>query len=200
MAPPNKALKLTKGGPLVGGRFAPSSFGHPSQLNARVGGQDRVRAKMISSINGEWIGEYGYDDIERPVVPFTLLLRNRWLWWFVGTVQDGVGGMPDQGTVSGLHRGRHVTFKKRMPRCMVLHEERVVFLDEYVASAYGTSVDRNTPHPTLRYEGVLAKDGNSITGIWHADRIFMPMPGAGRAIAVGGGSGPWRARRRGAQG
>lgn len=146
-------------------------------------------------VSGVWTGEYEY---ERSTVgrrfTFTLRLRQKLFGRVSGLVVDGPGGMPEEGLVVGRARGRRLTFWKHLPVARVLSEDGTRTLAEH-AAGLGYEVDEATPHPPIRYDGVISDDGSRITGTWEVAEHVVPVSNAAKAIKSKGFRGTWCARR-----
>src|SRR5689334_12046798 len=93
----------------------------------------RTCCMVTAGLEGTWRGEYRYSPARKlSPVSFELVLESRAAGIFAGTVQDGPGGMPDLGAISGRVFGPVVLFHKRMPRLMVAHEGAVLTYQEYL--------------------------------------------------------------------
>ena len=150
---------------------------------------------MGREVTGEWIGAYSYDPpIVRPSVSFRLRLTQSWLGRFSGVVLDGEGGMPEEGRVGGWLRGNRLSFKKQMPVFRVFDGGQTLPLSEY-AAAKGWTVEPDTPHPPIRYEGVLSDDLQVVEGRWRTEACAVRLVGQLAALPFPACAGIWKAER-----
>jgi hypothetical protein len=127
-------------------------------------------------------------------VTFTLELTQHWFGWITGVVNDGPGGMPEQGRVRGRCRRQRLSFRKRMPVARIVDQKATRPLSEYVAEQ-GHEVPPNTPHPVILYEGRVSEDGTSLSGRWHVNEHLLPLADGRHGLPLPGYSGTWTATR-----
>ena len=150
---------------------------------------------MPRSVTGEWAGVYSYDPpVVRPPVSFRMHLRQSWLGRFSGSVVDGEGGMPGEGSVTGRLRRNELSFKKQMPVFFVFDGGQTVPLSEYAAGK-GWTVDPDTPHLPIKYEGTISADERAIEGRWVAEAGALRLVGELRAVYFPSFAGTWKAER-----
>jgi hypothetical protein len=146
-------------------------------------------------VGGVWTGEYRLERGEvSTLVTFTLHLTQGLYGRVHGTVQDGPGGMPEEGRITGWCWGRSVRLRKLMPVARLGSPEGGTM----EMSAYFETVGRKAQgphaHPPIRYRGRLSDDGASMSGTWHLSMLVVPLQD-GYTARIAGEDGTWSARR-----
>jgi hypothetical protein len=110
-------------------------------------------------------------------------------------VNDGPGGMPEEGRIIGRCRRRRLDFLKLMPVARIGSPDGPQEVTAFLAAA-GHEVDRAVEHPQLVYQGRLALDGRTVAGTWRLDDYVIPLKG-GQTAYMPGDRGFWSATRAG---
>jgi len=153
------------------------------------------------AISGSWRGFYFYDSASLPSnfqVPFELhLQRTPWAWLtggFVGTVQDGLGGLPEQGRIKGALRASSIRFKKFVPVGYLVDQKgNLISMREHICKQGHQLNQEITPSP-LFYKGVF-HDPAHASGSW---KIFAANVRVGNLgyIRMPSCSGKWTLERK----
>ena len=81
-----------------------------------------------------------------------------------------------------------------LQRCVDALHGQTLPLSEY-AAAKGWTVEPDTPHPPIRYEGIVADDLQTVEGHWRAEGCAVRLVGQLAALPFPAFAGTWKAER-----
>ncbi len=153
-------------------------------------------------ISGTWTGEYAFDEIPEAkavaghVVTFSVTLKQGWLGFITGTIQDDARtGFPEPGVIKGRIKKDSFGFRKIMPKFRMIHESNRITLEQW-SDRHKLVINTSQPHPPILHMGKISADGNSIEGRWRIPAITIDVPGSYQAVAVPVLTGTWKISRK----
>lgn len=115
-------------------------------------------------ISGDWIGHYGFGEgyshlVRKQTVDFVAKIKKGDRGSFTGTIKEGDNGIPESADISGVVRGRRVSFTKTYKSSYQIDEDGVI-----AKLSYG-------PHHVI-YKGFYDKSKSRFYGQWRIETTY----------------------------